>query len=260
MKIKQPEVTLVTHTEDPIGAIALAVSAWASESIESERTEEEKIKLAKKGIKAFHRTALEYVDMVFIIKNCSRSFQQQLTRTRLASFSIQSMRMVTKSRFATDGHYTMPPGLSEIDQILFHTKMLKIQHDYVELLKKGWSTENARSILPSCIHSDITMKINLNSLYHMLNQRLCVNTQWEYRQVALQIKQQIAEKMGIMLSGPISAPCVKANKCPMKDEYCGIPVWQLPEEEQLSIYKTFVSWEKINNKHHIVWEGEYDEE
>ncbi len=242
METIKPKVILFDHTEQPRRAIALAVSAWASDNF-YERPEDfsnhQANELCEKGITAFHRVALEYVDMTFIIKNVSRAFQQQITRTRHASFSIQSMRMVLKEGFASGLHYTMPPSLNAIQSARFHNQMLSIQHMYEGMLKDGIVVEDARGILPLNIHSDITMHINLNALYHMMGQRLCVNTQWEFRQVAAQIKSLVTDRLGDIFSAPIDAPCVKSKNCPMKGEFCGTSVWTLDEETRVEFYKSF---------------------
>lgn len=256
IETKQPKVILYTHTKEPVKSIALAVSAWTSddffESVD-EISDDISFEYCGKAMKAFHKTALEYVDTVWVIKNVSRAFQQQLTRTRLASYSIQSMRVVTKEGFASNGHYTMPPNLTPEQQIKFHNRMLAIEEEYNDMLSDGIPTEDARSILPLCIHSDISFRININSLYHMLGQRFCVNTQWEYRQVARQIKEQAKEKLGVIFSDRMDAPCVGRNKCPMGDEYCGVPVWKYDESQRMELYNKYVSWKKPNDKWKVKW-------
>lgn len=255
IKTKQPKVFLYNFTQLPMATIGLAVSAWTSdnfvEKVNDLSLEDSSLNTAK-ALKAFHKTALEYVDFVFIIKNCSRAFQQQLTRTRLASYSIQSMRIVTKKGFATNGHYTMPPSLNKQQQVEFHDTMLDIQDRYEHMIESGVSAEDARGILPLNIHSDITMKINLASLYNMLSQRFCVNTQWEYRQVATQIKELINYSVGSIFSEQMDAPCVKVNKCPMGKEYCMIPVWKYPWLERVIIYKEYVG---IDGDRKINWKN-----
>ena len=244
MKTNQPEVILFTHTPNPEKSIALAVSAWHADSegfpssIDS-FDDDQASKMAKAGIRAFHKTAIEYVNLVFIIKNVSRAFQQQLTRTRHASYSIQSMRIVDKRGFATEGRYTMPPYLSIDKQKQFHEAMLMIEEQYANMLDSGFEVEDARGILPIHVHSEITMSINLNALYHMMSQRFCVNTQWEFRQVATQMKELVKNNLGHLFSRPMDAPCVKSNTCPMGKDYCGTPVWKLNESERIDFYKKF---------------------
>lgn len=258
IQTKQPKITLFSHTKNPTEAVALAVHAWTSDHFPTSPDEMDAsyaVECVEKAIKAFHKTALEYVDTVWVIQNCSRSFQQQLTRTRLASYAIQSMRVVTKSGFATNGNYTMPPSLSDSEAAAFHEQMLSVERVYQNAIDNGMSAEDARGMLPMNIHSDITMRVNMNALYHMLAQRLCVNTQWEYRQVAAGMKSEISNKIGELFSGPIDAPCIRARKCPMRDEYCGVPVWQYSAEERIDIYERFISHEGMGREKIIKWSG-----
>lgn len=253
---KKPEVILYDHTKHPYEAVSLAVHAWTADYFPEspeEIGEEYAQQLCGKSIKAFHKTALEYIDTIWVIKNCSRAFQQQLTRTRLASYAIQSMRVVTKEGFATNGHYTMPPHLNPEQQKRFHNTMLCIERDYQKAIDDGIPVEDARGMLPLNIHSDISMRININALYHMLAQRLCVNTQWEYRQVAQQMRTQIEAKLGVMFAQPIDAPCVKVNKCPMREEYCGLPVWKFGLGVRNRIYENFVSHQGEGRSKVINW-------
>lgn len=259
MNTKKAEVALFTHTEEPYKAVALAVHAWTADyfpTSHSEMPSDVAEELTKKAIKAFHKTALEYVDTVWVIKNCSRAFQQQLTRTRLASYAIQSMRVVLKEGFATNGHYTMPPGLSEDGKKSFHKKMLSVEESYHKAINSGMSVEDARGLLPLNIHSDITMRININALYHMLSQRFCVNTQWEYRQVAAQIKSEVKSNLGEIFSNPMDAPCIRAGKCPMGDEYCGVPFWKYDDDKRIDMYERFISHSGIGKEKVIVWMGD----
>lgn len=248
MKTNQPKVFLYSSTPMPHKNIGLAVSAWHSDDFRESMDEMSTFdahNLTEQGIKAYHKVALEYVDTVWVIKNVSRAFQQQLTRTRLAAYSIQSMRVISKEGFATGGRYTMPPNLTELKQLEFHKAMLEIERRYDGLLQTGMKTEDARGILPLNIHSDISMHINLSALTHMLTQRFCVLAQWEFRQVATQMANLVRFHMGNRIGDMFDAPCVKAKKCPMREEYCGTPVWKLTPEERIDFYANYVPAENV---------------
>lgn len=243
IETKQPKVFLYNCTRLPNKSLGLAISAWHSDSFYESPTEmsgQEATELSDLGLKVYHRVALEYINMIFVIKNVSRAFQQQLTRTRLAGYSIQSLRVVTKKGFATNRHYTMPPDLTDTMQELFHKAMCDIETRYQAMLDMGWKPEDARGILPLNVHSDISMVINLSSLHHMLTQRFCVLTQWEYRQVAIQMANLVRTNIGEKYAKDMEAPCVKAKKCPMREEYCGVPVWKQGFYERQITYKTWV--------------------
>lgn len=240
---KQPKAILLNYTQEAMKTLAISFHVRdAGEVIDSfdDIDDEQADKIGGKALKMFHAGPTEFIDTIWIFKNVSRAFQQQLTRTRLASYSIQSLRVVTRKGFATGGHYTMPPKLDPGQKSAYHNSMLQIQDMYNDLLDIGVEAEDARGILPLNVHSDITMKINLNSLYHMLKQRFCVNTQWEFRQIASQMRTAIKENLGEDFAKPMEAPCVGSKRCPMGSEYCGVPVWEMSFEDRSDFYKNHI--------------------
>ncbi len=257
MNTKQPKVILFGADPFIYEKIALAVSAWTEpnlpENVES-MDRQEVLKKVKKALKVYHKTALEYANFTFLILNVSRAFQQQLTRTRQASYSIQSLRIADKSKFATNGEYTMPPSLDMKNQQEYHKHMMEVECEYAAMTKfYNIDTEDARSILPLSVHSNITLTINLNSLLHMLEQRMCLLTQWEFRQVALGIKNALIENGFDLIAEKIAAPCIPKGKCPMAEEYCGVPLWQLPNDIIGTETRQYVKINRENRK--ITYKG-----
>lgn len=157
-----------------------------------------------------HQTVFEYINLVWLI-NGSRAFQQQLTRTRDAAYSIQSLRVVNVGTFADDRQYHTPP---DADPDVYHTYMTEIQRRYNRMIDSGRPVEAARGILPLNINSPITMSINLRDLIHMLELRTCFNTQYEYRVIAQNMIQQIYEKIDKDLAAMFfRRPCDKLGYC-----------------------------------------------
>jgi len=154
----------------------------------------------------------EFVNMVWVFKNVSRAFQQQLTRHRTAAYSIQSMRVVPKEHFAEDQQYHIPPNVK--DQGAYEDAMLDIQDSYNDMLTWGEPTEVARGILPLNIFSPITMSINLRALIGLISARLCNMTQGEFKTVALMMIKEVCDKMGTEFSCLFSAPCDRDGFCP----------------------------------------------
>ena len=95
--------------------------------------------------------------------------------------------------------------------------MLKIQKEYEELLEKEYPTQDARGILPMNIYSTITFSCSLRALIGMVNKRLCLKTQDEFRIVASKIIKEITEKIDPRLGKYFGPPC-KFGKCIMEAE------------------------------------------
>lgn len=69
-----------------------------------------------------------------------------------------------------------------------------INNAYINLQSLGISNEDARYVLPNACETVIEVKMNLRSLIHFMNERLCTRAQWEIRQLALKMKYAIEEQ------------------------------------------------------------------
>lgn len=181
-----------------------------------------------------HSSVLEFVNMVFYIEGGSRAFQQQLTRTRLASYSIQSLRIVSPGRFYDEGLYHVPPRVRNDEQQAeqYEAAMETIQDAYTFLIDNDFKVEDARGVLPLNITSPITISINLRSFMHTAEMRLCHLTQGEYREAAMQMIEEVKEKMSPHLGVLFSRPCEKLDFCPMPI-HCNVMAYK-----QKEVYKS----------------------
>jgi flavin-dependent thymidylate synthase len=160
----------------------------------------------------------EFVSTVWLLRNVSRAFQQQLTRHRTAAYSIQSLRIVSKAQFATQEDYQSPTNVK--DPVAFAAAMLQVERLYQDLIDGGEKVEVARGILPLNIYSPITMCINLRNLAALLSSRLCRMAQGEFQTVAHMMIAEVVGKMGEELGVLFSAPCENTGFCPHA-EGCG---------------------------------------
>jgi len=206
------KVILISWTNKPIETIY-----WAFMNMHNKIPDNlDDIKLSEKEKENFlemlliqpHQTVLEFVNTVWYLDGVSRAFQQQLTRTRAAAYSIQSLRIVNVEEFADKKQYV------NVNYPLYHETMKVIQNNYKKLIENGCSVQDARGILPLNIYSPITMAINLRALYHMLELRFCENTQDEFKEVAKCMKKEIKRKIHPLLAKPMQPICFKIGKCP----------------------------------------------
>jgi len=161
----------------------------------------------------------EFVSTVWALKGVSRALQQQLTRHRTAAYSIQSLRIVERRKFASDGDFIQPPRTSS-DDLRYWLSMKAIEVEYNRLLNEGFAAEDARGVLPLNITSPITMSISLRGLSSLLSARLCRLTQGEFRRVGEEMIEEVCRKMGEEFRCFFSAPCEKTGFCP-HPECCG---------------------------------------
>lgn len=94
------KVNLLTHTNNPEKVIAMAgklcYAGCNIDELEENLTREEIERFINMLIRIGHESPLEHATFTFAVEGVSRVTEQQLTRHRLASYSIQSGRYVNR--------------------------------------------------------------------------------------------------------------------------------------------------------------------
>ena len=143
------------------------------------------VAVIKQCIASGHHSVLEHCSFTFKITNVSRTLLAQLTRHRLASFSVESQRFV--DYYDKKPEFVMPNvngGIAEIIAESAHNSMCV----YNELRQIEIKAEDARAVLPNCMPTNLVMTVNLRELAAMCNLRLCNNAQLEIRNLFYKIK------------------------------------------------------------------------
>lgn len=129
-----------------------------------------------------HTSVAEHVSASFRIEGISRSCLEQLTRHRMASFSVMSQRYC---EIDGDDWYVIPPSVIEAgEEVGFCAEANKAAKAYRRLLAKGVKKEDARFLLPEATKTNLVMTINARSLMNFLSLRLDKSAQWEIRKLA----------------------------------------------------------------------------
>lgn len=182
------KVELISWTKDPIETVAKAASVCYN----SEPNE----KIVKQCLASGHHSVVEHMSFTFKIEGISRALSHQLVRHRIASYSQRSQRYCNE-----DGvEVVTPPSIEGNESALnaYREAMERISEAYHELQLLGIPNEDARFILPNACGTIIYVTMNLRTLAHFMNERLCTRAQWEIRKMASRMKQAIAnsqEKM-----------------------------------------------------------------
>ena len=115
-----------------------------------EINEQEKIEdILTRIIKSGHMSVLEHASFTFGVEGVSRALLAQLTRHRIASFSVQSQRYVRFDKKTPD--FVIPPKIAKDENLLNqYNEFLKISQDYYnKFLAAGIPAEDARYVLPN---------------------------------------------------------------------------------------------------------------
>ena len=190
-------VTLLAYTPEPEKTIAAAAklcySPAAIETIMDGLTEEKTASFVEMLAEIGHESPIEHASFTFGIEGVSRSFLAQITRHRIASYSVQSQRYVTEDHF----EYVVPPEIESIPEAKAEfvqameecqrhyeslTALLKEKHKQA-LLDEGKTEkeadkaaqkkaiEDARFVLPNACDTKMVCTFNARSLFNFFSHR-----------------------------------------------------------------------------------------
>ena len=177
-----------------------------------------------------HLSPIEHACFTFGIEGVSRSLLAQITRHRIASFSVKSQRYVSAASAAGEDkvfNYIVPPRIRAMGPELvaeFEKQMRQIQTWYdfwVEKLgRRGESSnEDARFVLPNAAETKILATMNARELLHFFSVRCCGRAQWEIRALATEMLRQVREVAPVLFRD--AGPSCLRGECPEGAMSCG---------------------------------------
>jgi len=186
MKIVEPSVELLWITENPEYQIELAGrTCYKSEDkITSSSAQMFSRKMREHG----HHAMIEHAVASFRIIT-DRGITHEIVRHRLASFAQESTRYCNYSsdKFENQCSFIEPPNLTKEQRDLWEKACLDSEKSYFSLLKSGCSAQIARSVLPTCLKTELVMMANFREWRHFINLRGAKAAHPQIRPIAFMI-------------------------------------------------------------------------
>lgn len=122
---------------------------------------------------------------------CDRGVSHELVRHRLAAFSQESTRYCNYSneKFGKELTFIRPCFWPTDSQAYYRWELAcqQAEDHYLTLLKWGVSPQEARSVLPNSLKTELVMTCNLREWRHVLNLRCAKNAHPQMRQLMLPV-------------------------------------------------------------------------
>ena len=221
------KVALIRHTLSPEETVALGARLCYSRATIDDLTQRVSAKdqtaFVQKIMGMGHDSVLEHASFTFGVEGVSHVLLAQLTRHRIASFSVQSQRYVSYE----DGFgYIMPPKIAALGdeaQEEYHRQMKQMHEWYCawqEKLGTGeGSNEDARFVLPGACETRLMMTMNVRELRHFFGLRMCSRAQWEIRAMATEMHRLCMEVAPALFAD--AGPGCLRGACPEGAKSCG---------------------------------------
>lgn len=240
-----PTVTLLAYTPNPEKTVASAAKlCYSSSTIKDLRdglTDEKAADFVEMLSEIGHESPIEHASFTFGIEGVSRAFLAQITRHRMASYSVKSQRYVKEGAF----EFVTPPEVTADTEALgvYEESMRMAQEAYDKIaeiltekhtktfivegkdektaarLASKKAIEDARFVLPNACETKMVVTMNARSLHNFFRHRCCNRAQWEIRSVANQMLALVTEVAPNLFkkAGP---PCLY-GACPEGKMSCG---------------------------------------
>lgn len=172
-------VTVIAATQSPMDVIGIAAGMCYGKP-------EPSPKRVRRCAKAGHMSVFEHASATFIVEGISRACLAQLTRHRIASYSVTSQRYC---EVGGNDWYVTPPSVVGTDaEARFRAQTSDAMWSYRAAIDEGMKPEDARYLLPEATKISLVMTINARSLQNFLTLRLDSHAQWEIRSLAAEVE------------------------------------------------------------------------
>jgi thymidylate synthase (FAD) len=145
-------------------------------------------------------SVLEHINLTFRLIT-DRGMLAELTRHRLASYSVESTRYVKYDDINFIYPFYEGGRIKENHQSydIWHKAMLDAKDAYQMLLYKN-NPEIARSVLPMSLATDIVMTANLREWLHILNLRTAKNAHPQMQELMRQVYKILNKELPLIFN------------------------------------------------------------
>jgi len=202
MKLIKPSFELLTSLNS---SILKSIERAGRICYQSESGTDTSESFCKKIISRGHESVLEHesISVKFII---DRGVSHELVRHRLCAFSQESTRYCSYKNHVT---FIIPPWVSipagiyknghvvNIEDALWFDSCMTAEYNYHLLLQK-WTPQQARSILPNSLKTEIIVTANLREWRHILRLRTAQTAHPQMREVMCPLLETLKKQIPVI--------------------------------------------------------------
>lgn len=152
-------------------------------------------------LKRGHESVIEH-EKVTVRVICDRGVSHEVVRHRIASYSQESTRYCNyqKDKFGNELTFIKPVFWEDDspEYTIWKCIMQEIEDKYMRLIELGVSPQEARSILPNSLKTEIVVTMNLREWRHFFKLRTAESAHPQMQEVARQLLHAFKKKIPIV--------------------------------------------------------------
>lgn len=242
-EIRDPKVTLYTHTQLPLETV---YGVWEqSKSLAPLRLPEQiRDEVDPQEVRNTFRAVVqqripvgEHIDFVFILEDVCIAFREQMVRHRIgtkpsperlgvdiipdlaeSSWWAQSMVIQDMGTYADRSSYQVPESMRDHADAEHLIAVLDSAHEVIQntynvFTAHGIPREDARTVIPLGALHRISWKLNMSALLHIVAKRSCWVLQLSFWGPVIQgMIRELATKVDPIFRELATPPCIKINR------------------------------------------------
>lgn len=168
---------------------------------ENKTTDTSAEEFVKNVIERGHESVIEH-EKITVRIICDRGVTHEIVRHRIASYSQESTRYCNyqKDKFGNELTFIKPMFWNEdSEEYAIWLKMMEaIEENYMRLIKIGASPQEARSILPNSLKTEIIVTMNMREWRHFFNLRASEAAHPQMQEIARPMLKAFQERIPVL--------------------------------------------------------------
>lgn len=217
MKLIKPSIEILTPIDGEEILKHIEKIGRVCYKSEDNITKDSSKKFVSNLIKNGHEAMIEHFNITvkFI---CDRGVTHEIVRHRIASYAQESTRYINYSKGKYGSEITVIiPNWFEYDISTYEDAIKNRQWEYIKpterewiymmenteqtylyLISQGWTPQEARSVLPNSLKTELVVTMNLRELRHFLKLRTAKAAHPQTREVAIMLLNKLKIKLPII--------------------------------------------------------------
>ena len=205
MKIIEPSFTIETQIDEEYILKQIEKAGRTAYKTEDKITTGSAKKFVKKILDMGHESVIEHYNITVRII-CDRGVTHEIVRHRMASYTQESTRYCNYSAGKFGGEITIIKPCfwnsdNEADKKkyeIWEKAMKEAEKAYLELINLGASPQEARSVLPNSLKTEILITMNLREWRHFLKLRTSNTSHPQMREIARPLLDEFKKQVPVI--------------------------------------------------------------
>lgn len=201
MKVIEPSIEVLDEIDGERILKQLEKMGRVCYKSEERITETSARKFIAKILSSGHESVVEH-EKISVRIICDRGVSHEIVRHRIASYSQESTRYCnySKEKFGRELTFIKPCFWKEDSELygIWMNHMQEAEDSYNEMIEHGASPQEARSVLPNSLKTEIVVTMNLREWRHFFKLRTSERAHPQMREVAFKLLEEFRKNIPII--------------------------------------------------------------